>query len=207
MDKRFCLACGGKLRWRSNREATCPNADCPEGGRFGRCGFCGMMSFAVSKESDMRCINPGCTLHDRRRKVCPDCRKASSIPWKRETVCINRNCLGNRDLVAPCFFCGERSFLDGEGLMFCAKGGCSALLEEMRRCDACGEMSFSLRTGACRNRKCDAPEAPEKSQAEGEETERDGDLDRLVALWPKLPPPVREAIRVLAENARQEGDD
>ena len=92
------------------------------------------------------------------------------------------------------------SFLDDSGLMFCTKAGCPSLLEEMKVCDDCGEPSFSVRLGSCRNRSCRTFEVSEGPVADKDVVERDDDLARVIALWPQLPPHVRNAIRVLLDE-------
>ncbi|MHC4600068.1 MAG: hypothetical protein ACYS47_13785, partial [Planctomycetota bacterium] len=155
MASNNCFACGSKLSFRSNREASCTNTSCTGGGRYVRCGFCKEMSFAVRYAEAMMCINPRCKMHNFRRKVCPDCSKASLVQFESNEICINRNCTSNAAIIDTCFFCENKSFLRRNDLMFCTKGDCAVLLDEVRICAFCQKRSFLVKSAHCQNRSCE----------------------------------------------------
>jgi hypothetical protein len=149
-----CFSCGEELLQLSTKEARCKNADCPGGGRYIKCGFCGEYSFAVAKADSMRCLNPDCAVHDIVRIICPACMKAARVSRGDRDFCLNRNCPDNEGIAEKCFFCGNDSYLNREDLHFCTKAECPHILEEVITCDACGERSFVVKLSRCENPAC-----------------------------------------------------
>lgn len=148
-----CLKCRSRLVPIDKRTSRCENPACPAGGTFYFCGYCRMISFALSPQH-MYCVNPDCRSFERVRQKCPSCTKISLMNHNGRRVCVNRECPDNRSIIASCFFCSNRAFLRDPDFMFCTKGDCRQLFSRVEACAFCKQQSFDVGAKECKNSAC-----------------------------------------------------
>ena len=155
MQKLTCTACNAPLEQGRPRYMRCTNVNCPAGGEFRRCGYCGMFSQAV-KDRAAECYNASCRFHHVRLSVCPTCKRYAFMARRGgEPFCLWRDCPSNESIVQDCEFCGNRSFLRADGVDMCAKSKCPALLKQILQCVFCQRWMVDGSTDKCLNAECE----------------------------------------------------